>query len=356
MSETQALEPFTQMHLDSQPPQRRVVWRRLGHASVERFNGLLIWAAFLVVFAIWVPSTFLTSSTAQDILYQQSVTAIAALGILFPLAAGVYDLSIGTTLGLAAVVTARLTSQGHVGTVEVLAIALGLGLLIGLMNGLLVVGFGINSFIATLAMSSVLTAAIGAYTNGDFIASVPHSYQALTSHHFLGVPEVAFYVVVLALVAWYALEHAPFGRQLAASGFNPEASRLAGVSVGRLMLLGLIISATMAAAAGALLTSQLGTATPDTGPPYLLPAYAAAFLGSTQLKPGRFNAWGTLIAILLLATGVKGLQLAGASNWVTDLFNGVALMVAVGLSVAKRRERPLRQILQFALLQRRHTS
>jgi ribose transport system permease protein len=94
-----------------------------------------------------------------------------------------------------------------------------------------------------------------------------------------------------------------------------------------------VTSSLLASCAGVLLASKLSTATPDLGPAYLLPAFAAAFLGTTQIKPGKFNVLGTLLAIFLLATGVKGLQLAGAADWVTDLFNGLALIIAVGLSL-----------------------
>lgn len=343
MTETKAAEPTT-----TPPPELPQtgpsVRGRLRRIPLNRFSGLAIWGVFFLVFAIWVPSTFLTSSTWQDIVSEQSVTAILAVGILFPLAAGVYDLSIGTTLGLAAVVTAKVTSQNGVGTPEALAIAVGLGLIVGALNAAFVVGIGINSFIATLGMSSILTAAIEAFTNGSFISSVPVGYQSLVSHSIFGVPEIAVYVLVIGLIAWYALEHSPFGRRLAAIGFGAEASRLAGVPTAGFTGLTLLISATLAAIAGALLTAQLGTATPDVGPPYLLPAYAAAFLGSTQLKPGRFNVGGTILAIALLATGVKGLQLAGASDWVTDLFNGVALIVAVGASLADRHLLALRRL------------
>jgi ribose transport system permease protein len=290
-----------------------------------------------------VPDTFLTKLTAQSIASEQSITAILAIGILFPLAAGAYDLSVGTTLGLSAVVTASLTAQHGTSPVEAVLVALLIGAAVGVANGVLIVGIGINSFIATLAMSSVLTAAIHAVSHDNFIGGVPSSYQGLVDHRPLGIPGVALYLVVIAAVAWYVLEHTAVGRRLSATGFGPEASRLAGVATGRLTFAALIVSGMLAGLAGALLTAKLTTATPDLGPPYLLPAFAAAFLGSTQLKPGRFNVGGTIIAIFLLATGVKGLQLVGAAAWVTDLFNGIALMVAVGMSVVSQRWRVRRR-------------
>jgi len=316
-------------------PARRVP--RLRPPSMTRYSGVWIWAAFILVFALWVPETFLTSITAQGILSEQSITAIVAIGLLFPLAAGAYDLSVGATLGLTAVATASLTAQHGAGPAEAIVIAILIGAAVGALNGVLVVGIGINSFIATLAMSSVLTAAISAVSNDNYISGVPESFQGLVSGKPLGIPSVAIYLVVIAIVSWYVLEHTAIGRRLTATGFGAEASRLAGVPTGRLTFFALVASGVFAGFAGALLTAKLSSATPELGPPYLLPAFAAAFLGSTQLKPGRFNVWGTLLAIFLLATGVKGLQLVGAESWVTSLFNGLALMVAVGMSVVGKR-------------------
>lgn len=324
------------------------VMRQMARQGLGRFTGLLVWGVFILIFAIWVPSTFLTSQTVNSILNQQAVTGVLAIGLVFPLAAGVYDLSIGTTLGLAAVITAKLTSTG-MATSEAIAIALAVGVLVGLLNGVMVTVVGIDSFIATLAMSSVLTAAIELFTHDLFISSIPTSYQNLVGGQFIGIPTIALFVLVLAVLCWYLLEHTPPGRRVTAVGFGPEAARLNGVRVDRIKVATLVMSAGFAALAGAILTAQLGTATATEGPPYLLPAFAAAFLGSTQLKPGRFNVWGTILAILLLATGVRGLQLAGGQDWATDLFNGVALFVAVGFATGGKRLQALRHTRDWSL-------
>jgi ribose transport system permease protein len=139
---------------------------------------------------------------------------------------------------------------------------------------------------------------------------------------------------------WWILEYTPGGRYLYAVGGNPVAARLAGVRIGRVTMLAFVTSGLIAAFAGIALEATIGTATPNVGDGYLLPAFSAVFLGATQIRPGRVNVLGTLVAIFLLATGVSGLQLAGAPSYVTNLFNGVALIVAVALAVrtASRRK------------------
>lgn len=305
--------------------------------ALSNFTGIYILAAFIVVFALWIPTTFLTSLTAQTIMAEQAVTAMVAIGLLFALAAGQYDLSIGAVVGLSAVMVCTLTTKYGISLVPAVLITVLVGTTVGVINAFLVVKVGISSFIATLGMSSVLIAPTRAISGDQVVYGVPEAFIGLTAHQALGIPVIALYMLVVATIAWYALEHTPFGRRVAATGSGPDAARLAGVRTERVIFASLMISSTVAALAGVLLASKLATATPDLGPGYLLPAFAAAFLGTTQLKPGRFNVWGTLIAIFLLATGVKGLQLAGAADWVTDLFNGAALIIAVGLSLWSNR-------------------
>ncbi|NLB47814.1 MAG: ABC transporter permease, partial [Microbacteriaceae bacterium] len=115
-------------------------------------------------------------------------------------------------------------------------------------------------------------------------------------------------------------------------GFNPEAAKLAGINVNRIRTSTLVLGGSLSALAGALLTSRLNAGDPTVGPSFLLPALTAVFLGSTQFKGGRFNVFGTIVAMYVLAVGIKGLQLAGSPRWVNDLFYGLALLLAVALS------------------------
>jgi ribose transport system permease protein len=140
-----------------------------------------------------------------------------------------------------------------------------------------------------------------------------------------------FYLLAIALFFWWLLEHTPVGRQLYAVGGNQEAARLSGIKVGKWVWLSLVISATLSGVAGVLYCSLSGPSL-TFGSALLLPAYAAAFLGSTQLKPGRFNIWGTIIAVYVLAIGIQGLQYVTGVQWLGDMFNGIALVVAVAFA------------------------
>jgi ribose transport system permease protein len=292
--------------------------RRRINLGMDRFSGLYVWAALIILFSFWVPDTFPTSDNAKIVAGDQAITAMLALGIIIPLAAGVFDLSFAGVLGVSVAIVAYLQSNGHSAWIAAIA-AIAAGAFIGAANGFIVVRLRVNSFIATLGMSSLLAAAEYWITDGKQITEgFSSSFLDLGSKPFLGIPLPFYVMIVLAIIIYIIIEYLPVGRYLYASGGNPQAARLAGVRVNRVVFGSLVASSLVAGFAGVVLAARLGTASPDIGPSYLLPAFSAVFLGSTQIKPGRVNVIGTLVAIYLLATGVKGLQLAGAPVYVND--------------------------------------
>jgi ribose transport system permease protein len=317
--------------------QRTPIAHRL---QLGRFSGLYVWAAFIVIYGIWIPRTFLTVTTLQSVAANDAIVGIVALGVVVALAAGAFDLSFATTVSMASVIDGSMMAQSHVSPVPAILLTLLAGAVVGAVNGLLVTRVGISSIAATLGTSSLIQAIIDRVTNGgQFISGFPASFTGLASHRPLGIPILFVYLVIFAFIFWYFLEHSPVGRRLQATGAGPDAARLAGVKTGRMVFIGLMASSVMAAVAGVLVTAQLGSVTPTIGAGYLIPVFAAVLLGTTQLKVGRYNVWGAMLAIYLLATGAKGLQLAGGQGWVTDAFNGAALLIAVSLAVLGQRKR-----------------
>ncbi len=313
--------------------------RSLPHLTLglDRFSGLYVWAVLIVIFSLWVPDLFLTTINAKIIASSQAVTAIVAMGLIVPVACGAFDLSVAGTLGVAECVVCWSQAHGH-GWVAGVFAALGVGLLVGLVNAFVVIKLRVDSFIATLGMSSILLAAASWVTGGTQIASgISSSFTNLGQKQIFGLPLPVFYMIGLGIVLWWMLEYTPVGRYLYGIGGNPQAARLTGVRVDRIITGSFVLAGVVAAFAGIVLAAELGSASPDVGTPYLLPAFSAVFLGATQIRPGRVNVLGTLIAIFLLATGVKGLQLVGAPIYINDLFNGAALIIAVALAARTRR-------------------
>jgi len=299
----------------------------------DRFSGFYLWALFIVVFGIWTPDLFLSANTVRSVASDQAIVAMLGIALLIPLAAGAYDLSIGANINLAAVFVAILQTKNGWGMWPAIAMAVAVGALIGIINGFIVVALKVSSFIATLGIATVIGAVMTIVTNqSQPLPPTASAWLKLTQEKVFGFQIVVLYLIVLALIVWWALDHTPAGRYVYAVGGNPEAARLSGVKVGKWTWLCLIASGTISAIAGVLYSSLSGPSL-TFGGALLLPAFAAAFLGSTQLKPGRFNVWGTLIAVYVLATGVKGLQFVTSAQWLNDMFNGVALVVAVAFAV-----------------------
>ncbi|GAA4382976.1 ABC transporter permease [Actinomadura verrucosospora] len=325
---------------DGRPPATRLAHLIAGRVQVGRYSGLLLCGALIVLFSVQLPQTFPTRSTVIGIAGDQSITMILALGLLVTLAVGQLDLSAAQNLGMSAMICSVLMVHHHVSPGVAVLITLLIGLLVGVLNAIFVALVGIDSLIATLGMSSVLLAVTEQVSDYQFVGPVPSGFQKIANHEILGFPSVALYAVILSVLAWYVLEHTPVGRRAFAVGANPDASRLAGVRTVRYIAGSFVVTSLFASIAGVLVTAKIGNVAPTLGPAYLLPGFAACFLGTTQLKPGRFNVGGTVVALLLLAIGVKGLQLNGTQLWVTDLFNGLALLTAVSAAVLSGKRRP----------------
>lgn len=300
--------------------------------SFRNISALYLFALMFVVFALWVPKTFLTSGTFRSLLANQSITCLVAVGLVVPLASGVFDLAVGSEVGLGAIVSAWFLVRLGVPIPLAVLLTLAAGALIGVLVAFLIVRARIISFIATLGVSSVLLALISWISNQQQILDVPAGFGTIATGQLFGIVYPVYILLVVAVVLWYVLERTAIGRRVYATGGNPEAAGLAGVRTSRVILGATITSGVIAGLAGLLITSQLSAGDPTIGPGYLLPAIAAAVLGSTQLRGGRYNVWGTVIAAYVLATGVKGLQLAGAPVWIPELFNGAALLIAVGMA------------------------
>lgn len=306
--------------------------------SFRTIGAVYVWLLLIVVFAIWVPDLFLREETLKTVLNQYSITALAALSIVVPLTTGVFDLSIGSTMGLAGIFSAWLLGNTDLSPLIVVLLGVAAGAAIGLFNALIVVKMKIDSFIGTLATGSIL-AAVTLGISGDQILTerVGGPFSEIASTDVMGIQLPVLYMLVLMIGIGFFLEQTSSGRYCYATGYNPEVTRLVGVSVDRVRTLALVFSGMVAAFAGVVLTARIQAADPANGPSYMIPAFSAAFLGATQFRHGRFNPWGTIVAVLMLGTGSVGLLLAGAPTWAPQIFQGAVLIAAVGVTVVQRR-------------------
>ena len=281
----------------------------------ERYALLGAWVIVIILFSILLPHTFLTRADFESILGSQAVLVVLALGLLVPLTAGDYDLSVAAILTMSSMTVAVLNAQQGVPIGWAVAAALGVGIVSGAINGGLIVVLGLDAFIVTLGTATILSGLTLWISASNTIGNISQTLiNVVIVDRFLGVPLEFYYGLVLCIVFWYAFEHLPVGRRLLFVGRGRSVARLSGLNVGRVRWAAFIVSGLISALAGVMYAGTTGAADPTSGASFLLPAYAAVFLGATSISPGRFNAWGTIIAVYFLVTGITGLQLLGVQT------------------------------------------
>lgn len=303
--------------------------------TAQRYALVVVLVIMIITFAVLPESgsVFRSSENIRAMLANQAVGLTVAIALLFPMAAGYFDFSVGAVTATCSVVTAAVLS--HAGLPLPLAVpaAILAGAALGLILGLLIAVLDMNSFIATLGTATLLGGLIFAYTGGLQITSgIPAALTDLGSLSVFGVPRIAVLAAAIAAVSWFVMGHTPFGRQLFAIGSNARAAALVGVRVTRVRLLSFVVSGTVAGIAGVLLLARQGAATSDNGMTMLFPALTAVLLSTITLELGRPSVAGTIVAIFLVAVSVSGLTLLGAPAWVGPVFDGAALLAAVAFT------------------------
>ena len=303
--------------------------------------GLVILTAFLILlFSAFFFFFFPTLLNLRPFVSGKAIILILSLGVMIPMSAGRIDLTVGYGIVLWHILAISLqTLYGFSWPMAVLTVLV-LGSFMGMLNGLLVEVAKIDSFIATLGTGTVLYALALWHSGGRQIVGVlPDNFYALNTTMVFGLPITGFYVIILALLMWFVYEYTPLGRYLYAIGASPKAAALNGIPVRNYVMGSFIVSGLLTALAGVLLAAKLRIGQASVGLEFLLPALVGAFLGSTTIKPGRVNVWGTVIGIVILAVGISGIQQFGGSFWVEPMFNGVTLLIAIGIAgYAQRRK------------------
>ena len=323
------------------PRRPRQRGRRTWGELVARGGVLIALVLVIAAFGIARPDSFLTVNNLTAILQQAAAPAILAIGLTVPLALGEFDLSIGSMVGLGGASAVALITLNGVPWPAAVLIALLIGLAVGIINGTFIAYLGASSFVQTLAMGVILLGVEYLFTNQQTLYSgIPDGYKALGQSTALGGVNIQIWIaLVVAVLAWLFLDQTETGRRIYAVGGNPDAARFAGVSVKRLKVLGFVIVAVAATVTGILMTAQGGSASPNAGVPFLLPAYAAAFLGSATFRPGTFNVPGTVVAVLFLGVIQTGLQMLQISTAWINIIQGIVLVAAMLISRLERKRR-----------------
>ncbi len=302
---------------------------------LENYALLILTILVFVFFSVFPASsgTFPTLTNLNVILGSQAVIAMVAIAALFPLVCGYFDFSLGAIAAMAQVLTAGFMAKSGWPLWLAVIVPIVLAALVGVVNGFLVTRLHMSPFVTTLGMATLISGIMVWYTGGQTIVSgIDPAITRFGSSRLLGLPTVVFVLLVVAAIAWYFFTHTPFGRSLYAIGSSSSSAKLVGIRVDRNVWTTFIVAAAIAGLAGVMQLSRAGSASASTGNDLLFPALAAVFLGATAIAPGFFNVIGTIIGAIFVSISVSGLTLSGASGWASSVFNGLALLAAVGLS------------------------
>ncbi len=304
----------------------------------SRQYGTLIGLVFLVIILWILTPHFMTISNLLNVAQQTSINAIIAVGLTFVIITAGIDLSVGSILAFSGVVLASVLNAGMPIPIAMLT-GLGVGLLCGIVNGLLISYGRLPPFISTLGLMSVARGAALLYTNGRPISGFPNSFRYLATGEILHIPMPVIIMVIVYLMAHFLLTRTVFGRYTYAIGGNEEAATVSGVNVKfyKTMVYGLC--GLLSGLAAIILTARLNSAQPIAGIMYELDAIAATVIGGTSLMGGVGRLSGTLIGALIMGVIRNGLNLLGVSSFVQQAVIGSVIILAVLIDMAIKRQR-----------------
>lgn len=312
----------------------------LGHGGslTSRYGLFALWAMMIAFYMIISPA-FGQSSTVKVILSSQQALVFLGLALVCTFVVNEFDLSVASVMGFSATIVPVLVVFHGFNPYVAGAIAIAAAGLVGLINGLLIVKVGIDGIVVTLGMSTLLLGVSLEIANLQSVVGIDPSFAKISTTEILGLPISFFYGLFGALLFAYILGYTPLGRHMRFVGANHEVARLAGVRVARIRIGSYVAASLISGIGGVILVAGLGGFNPPDAQVYLLPAVSAVFLGTAVLQPGRINPMGTWVAVYFLQTGIFGLQLLGGVGWVSQVFYGAALIIAVTVSTLARRSR-----------------
>ncbi len=308
----------------------------------ERFGLIGAWILIILFLGYYKPEQMFAWNSYATMFGSNAMVVVLTLALMIPLTSGDFDLSVASVMGLTSMLIAVLNVRMGVDIVPAIMLALMAGAIIGAINAFVIIYFGVHSLIVTLGTGYFINGVILWVSNSATISGVSMGLvKAVILTRVFGIPVGFYYALALTIIVWYVFQHTSLGRRLLFVGRGREVARLSGVNVDRVRTGSLIASGVIAAFAGILYTGMRGSADPSSALAFLLPAFAAAFLGSTAIYPGRFNAPGAFVAVFFLSTGIMGLNFLGVDSFVQNLFYGGGLVIAVAISQLIRGRKPM---------------
>lgn len=297
----------------------------------------LIGLVLLCIIITFVTPSFLTVANITNVFTQVSVNAIIAVGMTFVILTGGIDLSVGSTLAISGALGASIIKSTNNIFLAIIVAAI-VGIVIGLVNGILIAKGKLQAFIVTLATMTIFRGATLVFTNGTPISKLPESFLNIGNAKLGFIPVPVIITIVIAAISIYILSQTKFGRYLYALGGNEESAKLSGINTDKIKVLTYVVSGFVSAIAGVIITSRIGSASPNAGTGFELDAIAAVVIGGTSLAGGEGKISGTIIGALIIGVLNNGLNLMNVSPFYQSIVKGLVILIAVLLDKKSRKK------------------
>ncbi|MFL9869353.1 ABC transporter permease [Paraburkholderia fungorum] len=307
--------------------------------DIYRRYGIVAVLIVLCVVLSFANQYFLTLGNIADILRQTSINGILAVGMTYVVLTAGIDLSVGSTLALAGIISASLVTGPHPhGAAIGLAAGLAVGAAIGAINGLLVARLSIPPFVATLGMLSAARGLTYIYNDGMPVTDLPDGYLTIGTGAIAGIPVPIIVFALVVVLFWFVLRYTTYGRYVYAVGGNAKSAKTSGISTGKILFSVYVIGGLLAGLAGIILAARTTSALPQAGVSYELDAIAAVVIGGTSLSGGTGSLGGTVVGALLIGVINNGLNLLGVSSYYQQVVKGVIIVGAVLLDASRKKQ------------------
>ena len=304
---------------------------------------LIAWVVEILIFTAIEPGTFLRAATFRQLASSQAQLVILSLAVVPTLAVAEIDLSVASVMALTATLYGQLNGVDRWPTAAALVLCIAASALTGAISGFVTVFLNVRGIIVTLGMGTFVLGITSFISHSLTVGGISAGLGSAVNYNILGIRAAFFMALALAICIWYLLRHTATGRSMLFLGLNREVARLSGIAAGRIRFFSFILGAIIAGIAGIVAIGVAGGADPSSFQPYLLPSFAATFLGTLTFSPGRVHPIGNVVALYFLATGIYGIELLGVGNWINDAFYGGALVAIVALSGVVNKVGPIRR-------------
>ncbi len=302
---------------------------KIDFKTLSQKYGLVIVFLILCLGLSLLTDRFLTVNNTINVLRQATINGIIAIGMTYVILTAGIDLSVGSILALTGVVTASLLQSEGIPVAVAIIAGLGLGALLGFVNGAIITRFKVPPFVTTLGMMTIARGLALTFTEGRPITGLPDGFRVVGTGTLGPIPVPLLIAGIAFILGYVILNHTTIGEYIFALGNNPVAARYAGINTNIYTIFVYIVAGILAALAGMILTARLNSAQPTAGLAYEFDAIAAVVVGGTSFAGGEGSLWGTLLGVLVIAVLNNGLNLLNVSSFYQPVVTGVVIALAL---------------------------